>query len=62
MKLSRNKNIFAPFLKPIRDLLVLCVPRGAVPGAFRGLVETGAGGVRRLLVPILLCGGFGYED
>ena len=25
-------------------------------------METGAGGVRRLLVPILLLGGFGYED
>ena len=32
------------------------------PGALRGPAETGAGGVRRLLVPILLNRGFGYED
>jgi len=32
------------------------------PGALRGPVETGAGRLRRLLVPILLNGGFGYED
>jgi hypothetical protein len=32
------------------------------PGALRGPAETGAGGVRCLLVPILLNGGFGYED
>jgi hypothetical protein len=28
----------------------------------QGPAETGAGGVRRLLVPILLNGGFGYEN
>jgi hypothetical protein len=32
------------------------------PGALRGPAETGAGGVGRPLVPILLNGGFGYED
>jgi hypothetical protein len=32
------------------------------PGAFRGSAETGAGGVRSLLVSILLNGGFGYEN
>jgi hypothetical protein len=32
------------------------------PGALQGPGETGAGGVRRLLVSILLNGGFGYED
>jgi hypothetical protein len=49
-------------LKPNCDLLVLCVPRPAVPGALRGLGGDGAGRVRRLLVPILLFGGFGYEN
>jgi hypothetical protein len=33
-----------------------------VPGAVMGPAETGAGGVRRLLVSILLNGGFGYEN
>ena len=33
-----------------------------VRAPFGGPAETGAGGVRRLLVPILLNGGFGYED
>jgi hypothetical protein len=28
----------------------------------QGLTKAGAGGVRRLLIPILLNGGFGYED
>ena len=32
------------------------------PSALGGSAETGAGGVRRLLVSILLNGGFGYED
>src|ERR1700692_1452282 len=34
----------------------------AVRAPFGGSAETGAGGVRRLLVPILLNGGFGYEN
>src|ERR1700753_559912 len=38
------------------------MPRLAVRAPFGGLAETGAGGVRRLLVPILLNGGFGYEN
>src|SRR5215212_5403228 len=32
------------------------------PSASRGLGEKDAGGVRRRLVPILLNGGFGYEN
>ena len=36
------------------------MPRQAVRAPFGGPAETGAGGVRRLLVPILLNGGFGY--
>ena len=34
----------------------------AVRAPLGGSAETGAGGVRRLLVPILLNGGFGYEN
>jgi hypothetical protein len=34
----------------------------AVRAPLGGPAETGAGGVRRLLVPILLNGGFGYEN
>src|SRR5258708_25006543 len=49
-------------LKPKRPLLVFCVPRYAVRAPLEGPAETGAGGVRRLLVPNLLNGGFGYEN
>src|ERR1700676_525243 len=56
-----TKNIHAP-LKPNRLLRIFRLPRQAVRAPFAGPVETGAGGVRRLLVPILLNGGFGYED
>ena len=49
-------------LKSDRLFLIFSVPRQAVRAPFGGLAETGAGGVRRLLVPILLNGGFGYED
>ena len=42
--------------------LIFSVPRQAVRAPFGGPAETGAGGVQRLLVPILLNGGFGYED
>ena len=42
-----------------RLFLIFSVPPS---GALRGLAETGSGGVRCLLVPILLNGGFGYED
>jgi hypothetical protein len=49
-------------LKPGALFLVFCMPRQAVRAPFGGSAETGAGGFRRLLVPILLNGGFGYED
>jgi hypothetical protein len=42
--------------------LIFNVPPLAVRAPFGGPVETGAGGVRCLLVPILLNGGFGYEN
>jgi hypothetical protein len=42
--------------------LIFNVPPSAVRAPFGGPAETGAGGVRCLLVPILLNGGFGYED
>ena len=42
--------------------LIFSVPPQAVRAPFGGPAETGAGGVRSLLVPILLNGGFGYED
>jgi hypothetical protein len=50
--LSETRNRFARFL--------LAAIGG--PGALWGPAETGAGGVRGLLVSILLNGGFGYED
>src|SRR6202022_2882470 len=53
---------FAGLLKPGALFLVFGMPRSAVRAPFGGLAETGAGGVRRLLVPILLNGGFGYEN
>jgi hypothetical protein len=49
-------------LKPNWPLLVFWLPRHAVRAPFGGSDETGAGGVRPLLVPILLNGGFGYEN
>jgi hypothetical protein len=49
-------------LKSNRVFLILSVPRQAVRAPFGGPAETGAGGVRRLLVSNLLNGGFGYED
>src|SRR6202011_3450324 len=52
----------AALLKPESLLLVFCLPRHAVRAPLLGPAETGAGGVRRLLVPILLNGGFGYES
>ena len=55
-----NKSSF--LLKPNSDLLVFWLPRQAVRAPIRGPAETGAGGVRGLLVSILLNGGFGYED
>src|ERR1700724_4802529 len=60
VQLLRKK--FAGLLKPGALFLVFCMPRKAVRAPSPGPVETGAGGVRRLLVPILLNGGFGYED
>jgi CheY-like chemotaxis protein len=59
-KLPRKKS--ASLLKPEALFLVFGMPRLAVRAPFGGLAETGAGGVRRLLVPILLNGGFGYEN
>jgi len=61
-RLTMNQKFLAFLLKPNGDLLVFCVPRSAARAPFGGSAETGAGGVRRLLVPILLFGGFGYED
>jgi hypothetical protein len=49
-------------LKPGSLFLVFFIPRQAVRAPFGGPAETGAGGVQRLLVPILLNGGFGYEN
>ena len=51
-----------PLLKFDWRFLISCVPRQAVRAPFGGPAETGAGGVRGLLVSILLNGGFGYED
>jgi hypothetical protein len=49
-------------LKPEKPLLIF-FRRHTRPGRLsQGLVETGADGVRRLLVPILLNGGFGYGN
>jgi hypothetical protein len=59
-KYRRKK--FAGLLKPGALFLVFGMPRQAVRAPFGGSAETGAGGVRRLLVPILLNGGFGYEN
>ena len=49
-------------MKPKKPLLISCPPRHAAQAPFGGLAETGAGGVRCLLVPILLNGGFGYGN
>ena len=49
-------------MKPKEPLLISCPPRHAAQAPFGGLAETGAGGVRCLLVPILLNGGFGYGN
>src|SRR5438309_1814685 len=54
--------ISVALLKPIGLFLICNVPREAVRAPFGGSAETGAGGVRRLLVPNLLNGGFGYEN
>jgi len=59
-KKMRKKS--ASLLKPGLLFLVFAMPRQAVQAPFGGSAETGAGGVRRLLVPILLNGGFGYEN
>ena len=58
----RARIFFQLPLKPIWLSLILQVPRKCGPGALAGPEETGAGGVRSLLVPILLNGGYGYED
>jgi hypothetical protein len=60
VQLLRKK--LAGLLKPEALFLVFCMPRKAVRAPFGGPAETGAGGIRRLLVPILLNGGFGYEN
>src|SRR5215210_161780 len=54
--------ISVALLKPIGLFLICNVPREAVRAPFGGSAETGAGGVRGLLVPNLLNGGFGYEN
>jgi hypothetical protein len=61
LRVSLQSGLAAP-LKSDWRFLISCVPRKAVRAPFGGSAETGAGGVRRLLVPILLNGGFGYED
>lgn len=60
--LSNFEKVPASLLKPDGLFLIFIVPPSAARAPFRGPAETGAGGVRCLLVPILLNGGFGYED
>src|ERR1700736_6022385 len=59
---SSSEKKIAGYMKPGSLLLVFEMPRSAVRAPCGGSAETGAGGVRRLLVPILLNGGFGYEN
>ena len=59
---SLHSKLLASLLKFGRLFLIFNVPPSAVRAPLGGPAETGAGGVRCLLVPILLNGGFGYED
>ena len=54
--------IFPGLLKPDWLFLIFCLPPDAVRAPFQGPAATGAGRIRRLLVPNLLYGGFGYEN
>jgi len=56
-----DKKNYPPPLKPKWAFLLFWLPQPAAR-APSGPGETGAGGVRSLLVPILLNGGFGYEN
>src|ERR1700730_4033431 len=49
-------------LKPEKLWIISSTPQDAARAPLAGPAETGAGGVRRLLVSILLNGGFGYEN